>query len=52
MKEYVRPALSIIAMCGVTTGFFLGKVPAETYGVIVTAVMLWWYRSRDTEKLW
>ena len=50
MKEKVRPALSIIAMCGVTVGFFMGKFPAETYGVIVTAIILWWFRSRDEEK--
>ena len=50
MKEKVRPALSIIAMCGVTVGFFMGKFPAEAYGVICTAVVLWWFKSRDEEK--
>ena len=50
MKENVRPALTIIAMCGITAGFFLGKFPAEAYGGIVTAVILWWFKSRDAEK--
>jgi len=50
MKDKVRPALSIIGMCGATVGFFVDKFPIEAYGILVTAVVLWWFRSRDEEK--
>lgn len=48
--KWVRPAISIIGMVGVTVGFFMGKVEPIAYLLIVEAVVLWWFRSRDEEK--
>ena len=49
--RWIRPAISMIAMLTITAGFFLKMIPVEAYLPIATGVIVWWYKSRDDEKL-
>lgn len=49
-KATVRPLLSLIGMLGFTVGFFLKMVDPVAYGVLVSTVVVWWFKSRDEEK--
>lgn len=48
--KWVRPVISIIAMLGITYGFFVGKVATDTYVLIAGGAIAWWFKSRDDEK--
>ena len=50
MKEKVRPAISIIAVAGITAGFFMDKIPAEAYLTIMAVTIIYWFKSRDESK--
>lgn len=50
MKEKVRPALSIIAMCGINVGFFMDKISPEAYLTLMAVTVIYWFKSRDEEK--
>ncbi|KKL27234.1 hypothetical protein LCGC14_2387180, partial [marine sediment metagenome] len=47
MKEKVRPAISIIAICGVTAGFFMDKISPEAYLALMAVTVIYWFKSRD-----
>lgn len=48
--KWIRPILSLIGMIGVTWGFYADKISAEAYLGLVTAIVIWWFKSRDDEK--
>ncbi len=48
--KWIRPWLSLIAMLGITTGFFLGKISTDAYMGVTTFIITWWFKSRDEEK--
>ena len=37
-------------MLGFTAGFFMGKIDAVAYGILVTGTIVWWFKERDKEK--
>lgn len=48
--KWVRPIISIIAVCGITAGFFTGRIGSEAYVGLMSVAVTWWYASRDQEK--
>jgi len=48
--RWVRPAISLIGMLGITAGFFLGRINAEAYILAVGITVTYWYKSRDEAK--
>lgn len=48
--KWVRPAISMIGMIGITLGFFMGKITSEAYILAVGVTIAWWYKSRDDDK--
>ena len=50
MKEKVRPAISLIAAIGINVGFFMDKISSEAYITIMAVAIIYWFKSRDTEK--
>jgi hypothetical protein len=47
---WVRPVISTIGICGVTAGFFMKLISPEAYVGIVTATIVWWFKSRDDDN--
>ncbi len=50
MKELIRPAISIIAVAGITAGFFMDKISAEAYLSLMAVAIIYWFKSRDADK--
>lgn len=48
--RWIRPAVVVILTSGVTIGFFLDKIPTETFAVFATGLIIYWFKSRDSEK--
>ncbi len=48
--KWIRPIISLIAVLGITGGFFVGKIGTEAYLTIMAITITWWYKSRDDEK--
>jgi hypothetical protein len=48
--NWIRPLITIIAICGLTVGFFLKMISAEVYAPIVTMTIIYWFKSRDEAK--
>jgi len=48
--KWIRPVLSVIAMLGITAGFFCGRIETDTYLLIAAGTIAWWFKSRDTDK--
>ena len=48
--KWVRPFITVIAVVGLTVGFFMDKVTADAYVPLMTMAVVWWFRSRDDEK--
>ena len=48
--KWVRPAISLIGMIGITIGFFLGKINPEAYILAVGVTVTYWFKSRDEAK--
>ena len=51
MKELIRPAISLIAVAGITAGFFMDKISPEAYLTIMAVTIIYWFKSRDSEKM-
>lgn len=49
-RGIVRPIVTLIFAVGITGGFFLGKIDAETFVPIAAMAISWWFTIRDTEK--
>jgi len=49
--KWVRPIISMIAVLGITAGFFLDKISTDAFIGIMAAAITYWYKSRDEEKL-
>lgn len=48
--KWVRPTISLIAVLGITVGFFMGMVTAEAYVPLMAVAVTWWFKSRDEAK--
>jgi len=48
--KWIRPAISLVGILGLTAGFFMGKIGAEAYVGIIGVVVTFWFKSRDAEK--
>ena len=48
--KWVRPIISLIAVGGLTVGFFMGKVNPEAYIGVMSMAIAWWYKERDATK--
>ena len=48
--KWIRPAISLIGIIGITAGFFMGKITSEAYILAVGITVTYWYKSRDEEK--
>lgn len=48
--KWIRPAISLIAVLGISAGFFLGMITAEAYVPLMAVAITWWFRARDEEK--
>ena len=48
--KWVRPAISLIGMIGITVGFFMKLITAEAYILAVGVTVTYWFRARDEEK--
>ncbi len=48
--RWVRAIISLIAICGITWGFAVGKIQSEAYLTLMAVAVTWWFKSRDNEK--
>ena len=48
--KWVRPVVTLIAMGGLTAGFFMDKIESQAYVLAVGVAVTWWFKSRDAEK--
>jgi len=48
--KWIRPAISLIGILGITIGFFMGKINSEAYILAVGVTVTYWFRSRDITK--
>ena len=48
--SWVRPFITVIAVSGLTVGFFMDKVTADAYVPLMAMAITYWYKSRDDEK--
>jgi hypothetical protein len=48
--KWVRPFVTVIAVLGLTVGFFTGRVNAEAYVPLMAGVIMYWFAARDSEK--
>jgi len=48
--KWVRPLITLIAVGGLTAGFFIGKVPGDAYIPLMAGTISWWFASRDNTK--
>jgi len=48
--KWIRPTISLIAVIGLTGGFFLDKISPEAYIGLMAVAITYWYKSRDEEK--
>jgi hypothetical protein len=49
--QWVRAIISLIGILGVTVGFFMKIISGDAYLGVVTMTIVWWYKSRDEEKI-
>jgi len=49
--SWVRPILSIIGFSAVTAGFFMKMIDSAAYFGLVTGIVVWWFKSRDDERI-
>lgn len=47
---WVRPFITLVAVLGLTVGFFVGKVTADAYVPLMAMTISWWFRARDESK--
>ena len=45
--KYVRPVVTLIAVVGLTVGFFQGKIEPGTYAPLMAVTIVFWFRARD-----
>jgi len=50
IKETTRPGLSYVLAGAFVAAFFKGLIPAEAFCSVAVTVIIWWFKSRDTEK--
>jgi len=50
MEKWIRPVITIIAVSGLTVGFFLGRIPSEAYVPLMAITITYWFRARDEAK--
>ena len=50
MKEYIRPAISLIFAVGLTVFTAVGMIPIQVFTSLAVTAIVWWFRSRDIEK--
>ena len=48
--SWIRPIISLIAVGGITAGFFLRLINPETYVALMAVTVTWWFKSRDETK--
>lgn len=48
--RWIRPIITLIAVGGLTVGFFAGKVPGDSYIPLMAGTISWWYAARDNTK--
>ena len=48
--KWIRPAIIGMLAMAVTLGFFLKMVSMEVYVPFATGLIVYWFKSRDTEK--
>lgn len=48
--KWIRPLISLMAVCGITAGFFLGKISGDAYIGLMAVTITWWFKSRDDTK--
>ena len=50
MVKWIRPIVSLIAVIGITAGFFMRMVSTDAYIGLMAVAVTYWYKSRDEEK--
>ncbi len=50
MNEKVRPIITVIAVLGITAGFFIGKITSESYMTLMAVAVTWWFKTKDADK--
>lgn len=48
--KWFRATITFMFVLGITWGFVVGKIQAETYLAIAAVAVTWWYKSRDEAK--
>jgi len=48
--KWVRPVISLIAVIGLTAGFFIDKISPEAYIGLMAVAITYWYKARDEAK--
>ena len=51
LKEVARPILSLMFGVAIIVLTARGLVPVEAFVAVATASIIWWFKSRDEEKL-
>ena len=49
--KWIRPGLISLLAVAVTVGFFTGKIEVEVFVPFATGLIVYWFKSRDTEKV-
>ena len=50
LMKFVRPVITLIAVLGLTIGFFTDKVTADAYVPLMAMTIVYWFKSLDREK--
>ncbi len=50
MIALIRPIVTIVAVLGISTGFFMGKINGDAYLGIMAVAITYWYKARDEAK--
>ncbi len=49
--KWVRAIISLLGIMGISYGALIAKlISPDAYITIITATIIWWYKSRDEEK--
>ena len=48
--KWIRPGVITLLAVVVSVGFFIGKIEAQVYVPFATGLIVYWFKSRDSEK--
>jgi len=49
--KWIRPGVVSLLVIAVTSGFFADKIEAQVFIPFATGLIVYWFKSRDNEKI-